>query len=415
MSSSTPSDAGGGRRTVLLAAAVVPSATEAAVPDAGVVVEGDRIVGVGPADRLPGDADVLDLRPWTLVPGLVDAHAHLGFDGSLQPDAVMQEGSDEDLARLCAENARRYLQHGVTTVRDLGCRGRTVSGLRDAIAAGRAVGPRIVASDAPVTITGGHCWYMSEQCDTEAEVVAAVRSHAEQGADVVKVMLTGGFLHPEGDTPHRPVYDLPVLRALVDEAHLAGMRVAVHAHGVDGIRRAVDAGVDTIEHCTMTTREGVRYDTDLARRIAAQGIVVVPTLNRRWLDDDLPWTSGEVAIGVLRRLREDGVQLAVGTDCGIDGVGHADHLWGIKTLVAAGMTPAEAFAAATETGAAALGLSAEVGRLVADASADLIAVEGDPRSDLDLLESPPWVMARGAPVHDRRSAPPPPVTPTVRP
>ena len=225
-------------------------------------------------------------------------------------------------------------------------------------------------------------------------------------------MLTGGFLHPEGDTPHRPVYSEATLRLLVREAHAAGMRVAVHAHGVDGIRRAVDSGVDTIEHCTMTTREGVRYDAALARRIADRGIVVVPTLNRRWLDDDLPWTEGAVAIDVLRRLREDGVRLAVGTDCGIDGVGHSDHLWGLRTLVAAGMTPAEALAAATETGAAALGLSAEVGRLVPGAAADLIAVDGDPRTDLGRLESPAWVMARGAVVH---GSPPLSSSPTVLP
>ncbi|WP_256461155.1 amidohydrolase family protein [Blastococcus sp. PRF04-17] len=274
--------------------------------------------------------------------------------------------------------------------------------MRDAISAGEVPGPRIVAADAPITITGGHCWYMSDQCDTEAEVAASVRAHAEGGADVVKVMLTGGFLHPEGDTPHRPVYDEPVLRALVGQAHEGGMRVAVHAHGVDGIRRAVDAGVDTVEHCTMTTRGGVRYDAALARRIAEAGIVVVPTLNRRWLDDDLPWTTRDVALDVLRRLREDGVRLAVGTDCGIDGVGHADHLWGLRTLVASGMTPSQAFAAATETGAEACGLSGEVGRLEPGSSADLIAVRADPRYDLDALAEPAAVMTRGALVHEVR-------------
>ncbi len=384
----------------MLGGAVVRSAAEPAVPDAGVVVDGDRIVAVVPADEVPGDADVVDLRPLTLVPGLVDAHAHLGFDGSLRPDAVMQEGSDDELARLCAQNARAYLRHGVTTVRDLGCRGRTVSRLRDAIAAGEVPGPRVVAADAPITVTGGHCWYMSDQCDTEVEVVEAVRAHADGGADVVKVMLTGGFLHPEGDTPHRPVYDEPVLRALVGAARAAGMRVAVHAHGVDGIRRAVDADVDTVEHCTMTTREGVRYDSALARRIAAAGIVVVPTLNRRWLDDDLPWTTSDEALDVLRRLREDGVRLAVGTDCGIDGVSHADHLWGLRTLLASGMSSAEAFAATTETGADACGLAGEVGRLEPGYRADLLAVRADPRHDLDVLAQPHSVMVRGLPVHD---------------
>lgn len=388
-----------GGRTAFLAGSVVPSASGAAIADGAVLVEDGRVVDVLRIIDLPSGWSTVDLRPLTLVPGLVDAHGHLGFDGSLRPDAVMQEGSDDELARLCAENARAYLRHGVTTVRDLGCRGLTVSRLRDTIAAGEVVGPRIVAADAPITVTGGHCWYMSDQCDTEAEVVAAVQAHAEGGADVVKVMLTGGFLHPEGDTPHRPVYEEPVLRALVGAAHAAGMRVAVHAHGVDGIRRAADSGVDTIEHCTMTTREGVRYDGALARRIADAGIVVVPTLNRRWLDDDLPWTTKDEALDVLRRLREDGVRLAVGTDCGIDGVSHADHLWGLRTLVASGMTAAEAFAAATETGADACGLAGEVGRLEPGYGADLLAVRADPRHDLDVLAEPYVVMTGGTVVH----------------
>lgn len=393
MSSSTASEGADGR-TLVLGAAVVVSAARPAVPDAGVVVDGGRVAAVLPRSDLPAGR-VVDLRPWTLVPGLVDAHAHLGFDGSQHPDAVMQHGSDEELARLCAANARAYLDHGVTTVRDLGCRGRIVSRLRDSIATGLRKGPRIVAADAPLTVTGGHCWYMSDQCDTDVEVAAAVRAHAEGRADQVKVMLTGGFLHPEGDTPHRPVYEQSTLDLLVREAHAYGMRVAVHAHGVDGIRRAVAAGVDSIEHCTMTTREGVRYDTDLARRIAAAGVVVVPTLNRRWLDDDLPWTTGAVAIDVLRRLREDGVRIAVGTDCGIDGVGHSDHLWALRTLVSSGMTPAEALAAATETAAVACGLPDDVGRLGLGMSADLIAVRADPRVDLETLAQPLAVMSRG--------------------
>ena len=393
MSSSTASEGAVGR-TLVLGAAVVVSASRPAVPDAGVVVEAGRVTAVLPRSDLPAGR-VVDLRPCTLVPGLVDAHAHLGFDGSQHPDAVMQHGSDDDLARLCAANANAYLDHGVTTVRDLGCRGRIVSRLRDSIAAGVAEGPRIVAADAPITVTGGHCWYMSDQCDTDAEVAAAVRAHAEGGADQVKVMLTGGFLHPEGDTPHRPVYEQSTLDLLVREAHACGMRVAVHAHGVDGIRRAVAAGVDSIEHCTMTTREGVRYDAELARRIAGAGVVVVPTLNRRWLDDDLPWTPSAVALDVLRRLREDGVRIAVGTDCGIAGVGHGDHLWALRTLVASGMTPAGALAAATETAAAACGLPHDVGGLSPGTSADLIAVRTDPREDLDTLAEPLAVMARG--------------------
>jgi imidazolonepropionase-like amidohydrolase len=385
---------------LMRAKAVVPSADTPAIEDAGVLVEGDQIVAMGQvADiPIPSETAVVDLKGLTLVPGFIDAHVHLAFDSSLTPARVVREGDDVELAWLVSDHARRHLERGVTTIRDLGCRGHLVSRLRDAIATGRTRGPRILASDAPVTVTGGHCWYMSEECDDETSLLRAVRRRARDRADVVKVMLTGGFMYPQAEAPHRPVYDVTVLSRAVSEARTLGLRVTAHAHGVEGIRVALQAGVDTIEHATMTTRDGVSFDATLARSMAEAGVIVVPTLNRRWLEDELPWASAKEALDILRRLHETGVRLAVGTDGGIDGVDHGDYAAAVQTLRAAGLTNAEAYHAATEHTADACGLKGDVGRLAVGGVADLVAVDRDPRDDLSVLDTPRYVVAAGIPV-----------------
>jgi imidazolonepropionase-like amidohydrolase len=221
------------------------------IDDGAVVVEAPDIAWVGRRADLPAElgsaARRHDLGDCTLMPGLIDAHVHLGFDGGPDPTARMQAETDAEQLVLMLHSARQLLSVGVTTARDLGARAYLDLTVRDAIAAGTARGPRMVTAGSPITVTGGHCWFMGGECDTADDVRRAVRRHHKMGTDLVKVMSTGGFM-TRGSAPWYAQFTADQLRAAVDEAHRVGKKVAAHAHGVDGIARAVEAGVDTIEH-----------------------------------------------------------------------------------------------------------------------------------------------------------------------
>jgi imidazolonepropionase-like amidohydrolase len=385
------------RPTLFTAEALLAGPDTEVLHDAAVLVRGGLVELVGARSDLPvpGDALEIELGTGILAPGFIDAHVHLGFDASDSPATVMRSGSDLDLAWLIASQASSQLTSGVTTVRDLGCRDTVVTQFAQHVSSGLTQGPRIVAADAPLTVTGGHCWYMADACDDVTELVRSVRRRARDGASFVKVMLTGGFLYLQGERPHRPVYDAAALRRVVEEAHALDLRVAVHAHGVEGIRVAVEAGVDTIEHATMTTSSGVRFDPDLAQEIARSGAVVVPTLNARWIADDLPWASADVALGVIAALHDAGVRVAIGTDAGIDGVPHGRYADGVRALAHAGLGLHDVYRCATVNAAHAVGLVDRVGVIRTGAFADFVMFSADPRNDLDAYDQVLAVVADG--------------------
>ena len=224
------------------------------------LVDGDRIAWVGreadlSPDRYPADTPVRALGPVTVLPGLIDCHVHLAFDGGPAPVTRMRAEDDARQVALMTRNARRLLSVGVTTARDLGCRGYLGVSVRDAIADGTLRGPRLLTAGPPLTVTGGHCWFMGAEVDTEQDVRRMVRRHHKHGVDLVKLMSTGGFM-TEGSAPWFAQFEPAEVRAAVEEAHRVGKRVAAHVHGVVGIERALDAGVDTLEHCTFVHADG---------------------------------------------------------------------------------------------------------------------------------------------------------------
>ena len=255
---------------------------ERAVAD-GAVVIGDRTVSwVGPAAALPDEYRALpraDYPGSTIMPGLIDAHVHLGFDGGPNPAARMRGATDEQFLVLMLHNARLLLGVGVTTARDLGAPAYLDVVVREAIAEGLARGPRMVVATRPVTVTGGHCWFMGGEADSEDDLRRMVRTQHKHGADLIKVMATGGFMTP-GSAPWHAQFTAAQLAVIVDEARRVDKPVAAHAHGTKGIRRAVEAGVATIEHCSFVTETNERrFDEGLAARIAERQIFVCPTVN----------------------------------------------------------------------------------------------------------------------------------------
>src|SRR5271165_299002 len=380
----------------VLSASQVITGSETVV-DGAMVLGGQLVEWVGPVAELPAEYAALprtDYPGSTIMPGLIDSHVHLGFDGGPDPASRMRADSDEQQLVLMLRNARDLLGVGVTTARDLGSRAYLAVVVRDAIAAGLARGPRMVVAGPPVTVTGGHCWFMGGEADSEDDLRRIVRTHHKHGADLIKVMATGGFM-TTGSAPWYAQFTAAQLALIVAEARRVDMPVAAHAHGLEGMRRAVEAGVTTIEHCSWVTETNERqFDERLAAQMAERGIVVCPTINV-----NAPYVTELTGITVgenVRKMQEVGVRLIAGTDAGIDNTPHHQYAGGLAALVTLlGLRPADVIAMATAEAAAVLGVGAVTGRLAPGYEADLIVVDGDPLTDITALARLRRVIARG--------------------
>jgi imidazolonepropionase-like amidohydrolase len=363
----------------------------------GAVVLGDRTVDwVGPAAALPAEYAArprTDYPGATIMPGLIDAHVHLGFDGGPDPAARMRRETDAQQLVLMLHHARQLLGVGVTTARDLGARGYLDVVVRDAIASGLARGPRLVVSARPITVTGGHCWFMGGEADSEDDLRRMVRTHHKHGADLIKVMSTGGFM-TTGSAPWHAQFTREQLAVITEEAGRVDKRVAAHAHGIEGIRRAVEAGVSTLEHCSFVTETNERrFDKPLAAMIAERGIFVCPTINV-----NAPYVAELTGLAVgeyLTTMHDLGVRIIAGTDAGVDNTPHHQYAGGLEYFVRLGFSPVQVLAMATTEAAAALGVDAITGRLAPGYDADLIVVDGDPLADITVLSQLLRVVARG--------------------
>lgn len=365
------------------------------IADGAVVVAGDRIAWVGAHSDLPADyatAHVHHVPGGTILPGLIESHAHLSYDGRPGTKARSFQRSAPSLVAVMIASARELLSVGVTTVRDLGARDNLSIEIRDIVAEGLLRGPRIIVAGSQITTTGGHTWQNHGRADTPDAVRKLVRSHHKDGVDLIKVNATGGFMTARS-MPWRAQFSDEEMVAIVEEAHRLGKKVAAHAHGVEGIERAVRAGVDTIEHCTFVAEGGVvAPDLALIDEIAARGIHVCATAtwNLPVMMRGNPDFQPPVAL-----MHERGVQLIAGNDAGIDGVPHRNYVGGLETSVILGIPIEDVLVGATSRAADALGLAGTTGTLTPGASADLIAVVGDPLVDISTVRNLALVVARG--------------------
>jgi imidazolonepropionase-like amidohydrolase len=389
--------------------------------EATLVIHRDRVQSVRPGFVEPsalqeaGEAkvEVIDQRARFVLPGLIDAHVHLAAEPSGDARRRRVQESEADAALRAAHHARRTLAAGFTTVRDLGSPGDAVLALRDAIRAGTADGPRILAAGQPLSPSGGHSDPSlglredlgpppgAEQgvCDGVDACRRAVRLAVKRGADWIKLTATGGVLSAAASGLEQEFLDEEIA-AIVETAHQLGRRVSAHAHGARGVEAAVRAGVDSIEH-------GSFVDDATLREIAARRGFLVPTLaaaraveERTRAAAPLPPDVAEKALRVApaafdaaRRAHAAGVRIALGTDAGI--APHAENARGIAYLVEVGLSPAQALAAATTTAADLLGISADLGALEPGKLADAIAVDGNPLVDVGALRSMAFVMQGG--------------------
>ena len=358
--------------------------------EANVVVDGGTVAGAGPD---AGGAESLDISGCTVLPGLIEGHAHLCFNAQADWRQVYDADSPARMALRMAANGRAMLEAGITTVRDLGAPTGLSIEVREAFAAGLAVGPHLLVSGAPITTTGGHCYFMGGEADGPVGLQRAVREHVKAGVDWMKVMASGGNM-TRGTNTFAAQYSVEELQVLVADAHRLRRKVAAHAHGVEGIRVAVAAGVDMVEHCTFSVPGGIDLDEALIAEIAAKGIVVSPTTSvgyRKWPDDGQRTRRKQVMEAIFAH----GCKVLMSTDCGIPGVPHAALAGGMQVLSElSGRAPAQVLKLATSGAAELLDLP-DRGIIAAGKVADLLVVEGDPADDLSCLNRVRFVLKAG--------------------
>ena len=404
--------------TVLKAAHIFDARSGQLAEGGVVVVQGERIVSVG-AGPVPAGAKTIDLGDATLVPGFIDAHVHLA--GELTKDYY--KGFYTGMLRFPVEQAhyaalyaRRTLQAGFTTVRNVGAGDFIDIGLRNAINAGIVPGPRMITAGHSIGSTGGHCdnspfppgvvkpsGPIEGVCNGPEECRAAVRYQMKWGADVIKICASGGVLS-ESDPVDVPQLTPAELSAIMSEAHAWKRKVAAHSHGDLAARLAIEAGVDSIEHGSFLTESTLQL-------MKQKGVYLVPTrLAVYWVSkeaDNFPPVIADKARAAARAHGDMfkaalriGVPIAFGTDSGVSP--HGMNAKEFALMVELGMAPAQALLSGTREAARLLGVDGEVGTLEAGKFADVVALRGNPLSDISSTEKPLLVMKHGTVVTDQR-------------
>lgn len=389
------------QRTLVRAKLVLTGTGGKGIPNGAVLVEDGRIAAAGPRaalERRAKGANVIDAPGTTVMPGMINLHVHL--DSLCGPDFLTQALliSEANAVMVCVDSARRSLDAGVTTVRDLGTKYAAAIAVRDAIHKGWVPGPRILSAGVVVCMTGGHGWFIADESDGPEEMRKTVRRNLKRGADCIKVIATGGVLSPGVEVGNSQL-DPDELEAGVREAHKAGRLVAAHAIGNQGIKNALRAGVDTIEH-------GCYLDDEAIKLFKKTGATYVPTLCaphflHQHLDEVPDYARRkteqvyEAHRASFKRALRAGVTIAAGTDAGTPFNNHEAFATELALMVKLGMSTEQAIHAATAGAARAAGLADETGTLEEGKAADLIAVDGDPRKDIKATARVKGVMSRG--------------------
>lgn len=390
------------------------------VTNALVVVKGDRIESVGSGgSQVPAEAQVIDMSAYTGLPGIIDAHTHITYwrdtNSHVNPNEEIGRMLPQELVFLAQENARKCIEIGVTTARDLAARNYSDIAMRKLINRGVMVGPRLFVAG-PAMFGGGavprygevYPWVIPSQGEASGvpEVIRLVRQEIEAGADLIKMFAgTGGF----NDVETYQIFTLEEMQAAVQAAHTMGKRIAIHSYGPEGARDAVKAGTDTVEHA-------INVDDATFSEMVRKKIVYVPTVyHNMWYVEnykEFGWPESDnqkilayehASEETTRRAIKAGVRIAMGSDAVYELFGHNTEE--LTYLVKSGMTPEQAIAAATVNGAAALGMEKDLGQVTPGHYADIIAVQGDPLTDIGVLvHNVRWVMKGGDILMDKTGA-----------
>ena len=392
--------------TIIRGARLIDATGAPVAERAAVLFEGGEIRRVGTHETVQppegADAAEFDYPDATILPGLVDCHVHLIGIGDGRAGDELVALPDEVLTVQAAQNARRHLYSGVTTVRDCGAKNRTAFALRDAVDMGIVPSPRLVLSGRPVAVIGGHLSYFGIQATGATECRAAVRQLVKEGADFIKITATGGSTRTSH--PTRPSFDVDELSAICAEAHKFGIHAAAHCASSQGMVNALDGGIDTIIHGVHKEADGADvYRPEISERIAERGVFVNPTLGQsvariRMLEDaaealtpaeraelDAARRVSEIRMDHFARMRDAGIVMAAGSDSAWGHYRMGDFQTEIEAHAMAGMSNMEAIISATRYAAESCRVDGEVGTLEAGKKADALIVEGDPSRDINDL------------------------------
>jgi imidazolonepropionase-like amidohydrolase len=396
------------RRIAIKAGRLIDTKTGAVTNNAFVLIEGDKITAVGPDVTVPAEVEVIDLKDKTVLPGLIDCHTHMTSQPGNYYEDIFRK-SPIDVAVIAHVYARRTLEAGFTTVRDVGAGEFIDVALRNAINRGDVVGPRMQVATLTVGATGGHgdtngfSPYLkfggfSGLADGVDEIRKLIRLEVKYGADLIKMIATAGVLSEE-ESVGAPQFSQEEMNVIVEEAKMWGKRVAAHAHGAEGIKRAVRAGVTSIEHGSLIDDEGIKMMKERGTYLVAD-IYNDDYILAEFAKLGYPEKIIEKERMVGRTQRENfqkaakaGVKLAFGTDAGV-----YPHGWNAKQfahMIKWGLTPTQAIQTATVNAADLLGWNDKVGVIAPGAFADIIAVDGDPLKDVTELERVKFVMKGG--------------------
>lgn len=377
---------------VVYAGKVIGQPEEFVAEEKAIVIRDGRIVEVRPRDDVePGpEREVVDWGTWTVMPGLIDSHDHLGFDVG-DEEAQAHEPDFVNCLRG-VRNAKTVLEAGITTLRVVGEKKFMDIYWKRAIADGWMVGPRLVVAGHAISKTGGHGWYLCQEADGADGFIKAVRQQKRSGADLIKIMITGGVSTAGSDPTASDLSEEEIIAA-IEEAHRCQIKIAAHAHGGTGVRTAIERGLDSIEHGAYLSEEDLML---MAKKgtflVVTYGVMVkgailphVPEFMKKKCAE-----ATEHYLGTLSLAKKHGVNVAFGGD-----TYHADPKLEMEGLVKAGFTPEEALKAGTIQAARLLGLESEIGSIESGKWADLIAVEGDPVEDVNAVGNIAAVMKGG--------------------
>ena len=386
--------------------------------DHAVIIEDGVITAVEPAANVASSGDsyeVHDLGDVSLLPGLVDAHSHMHCSATHDAQALAMSENDQQLTIRATNNMRKAVLAGTTTIRDLGSRNEVAFTVRQMIEDGHVPGPRLLLAGTPITITAGHCWFFGTEADTEAEVRTAIRTQVKLGANVIKVMATGGMFTPTAN-PRTPQYSVEVLKAAVEEAHRMNVPIVTHTLSAQGVRNVVEAGVDQLIHARWyhsDPNQGLDYTPDTVKKMVDQGQWVDPTIGHHLLGIEAK-ARGEIGpmdphwavsykivpeeehVDTLNKMHDAGVRFTTGLDMGMTYGTHdrsAANAWAlVETL---GWANWKAINASTAGTAEALGLIKQIGSLQTGMFADMAAFAGDPAQNIREMDQASTVVKSG--------------------
>lgn len=374
------------------------------------VCEGGTLLDILPAREAEAKYPEAQTEDWPeafAMPGFIDAHVHLAFSGGEDPlGDILREKDQPDLRTLrILKNCRASLLAGVTTVRDCGAAGNEIFTVRDAVRSGFLPGPEIVACGRPFTVTGGHCWFLNLEVDGEEAVRKQARQTLKDGADFLKIMISGGNMTPGSGSGVLQYTDREVA-ALTREAAMRGKMTAAHVHSIDSIREAVDAGVSTLEHVSFMNRNGVsEFVPELADAMAQNGTIFCPAFSASYRTalENFPearrpfWKAFRASrMEITRKILASGVRMAMGTDAGCHLTRFEDFILSLGILKEhLDLSTMDILASATRTAAACCGLADRKGSLEKGKDADVVILGINPLTSLPQTDHILGVYTRG--------------------